>query len=323
MNPLSKKHLIVFTTVHPWIQQVVAEVAPPEFEVKFLDLADTQLSQALLPKADFVVCTELPTAQAQLLSNCKLVMHNGVGYDAVDVVTLHQMGIPAAVTPAMTAEGVSEHVFMLILALSKQLPAVRQSMIGGGWNMFGWRQGSHNLHGKTLGIIGLGRIGKRVAHLAHAFGCRVVYNDILEMPVALEKRYDLQRVSFATVIAQSDILTLHVPLTSLTRGMIGAEEFGRMRPGSIFINTSRGPTYSLSSLHEAIVSGHLFGAGIDVYDPEPPSAEHPIFQLPNVIATPHIASGTVERQYAINRAQFANCQQVLAGQEPDNLIRMK
>lgn len=315
-----KRPIITFTTCHPWIQKVVAEVQPPEFDVCFLELGDADAAEKILPQTDCLVCTSLSSAQARLLHKCKLVMHNGVGYDAIAVETLQEMDIPVAVTPAMTPEGVAEHAFMLILALSKQLPAVQQSMRSGGWNMFGWREGSHNVAGKTLGIVGLGRIGKRVAHLAHAFGCRILYNDILPMPAELEQRFNLQRVDFETLLAQSDIVTLHVPLTEQTEGMIGAAEFAKMTPQTMFINTCRGKTYDLDALYEAVASGHLLGAGIDVYHPEPPPADHPILQLPNVICTPHIASGTVERQYAINRAQFENCQRVLGGKRPLNLI---
>ncbi len=320
MTQKADRPLLVYTTCHPWIQAVVAEVKPPEFDVAFLDLTDTEATKSVLPKADFLVCITLTEDEARLLSRCRLVMHNGVGYDGIAVATLREMGIPVAVTPAMTAEGVGEHTFMLMLALSKQLPAVQASMAAGEWEMFGWRQGSHTVAGKTLGIVGLGRIGKHVAHLAYAFGCRILYCDIVEMPPELEQRYQLTRVSFETLLAESDIVTLHVPLTELTAGMMDRAAFGRMRPGAIFINTCRGKVYDMDALYDAIISGHLFGAGIDVYNPEPPPADHPILQLPNVICTPHIASGTVERQYGINRAQFTNCQRVLAGQTPLNLV---
>lgn len=313
--------LIVFTTCHPWIQKVVNEVKPAGFEVVFLDLKDEQKAAETLPQADFLVCTVLPAYQAQLMINCKLVMHNGVGYDGIATDVLAEMGIPVAVTPAMTPEGVGEHTFMQILSLLKQLPAVQQSMRSGGWNMFGWREGSHNLAYKTLGIVGLGRIGKRVAHLAHAFDCEVIYNDIIEIPLEFEEKYRLKKVSLDELLSTADVVTLHVPLTDQTRKMVGATEFAKMKNGALFINASRGETYDLDALYEAVRSGHLFGAGIDVYDPEPPNPDHPILQLPNVVCTPHIASGTVERQYAINQAQFENCQRVLAGQAPINLVQ--
>jgi len=298
----------------------VAEVQPDEFDVEFLDLNDADAVAATLPRVDALICLSLTTEQCRMLDRCKLVMHNGVGYDAIDIETLAEMGIPVAVTPVMTPEGVAEHALMLILALSKQLPAVQQSMKSGEWNMLGWREGSHNLSYKTLGIIGVGRIGKRIAHLAHAFGCRILYTDIVEAPEELAQAYGLERVERDVLIAQADIITLHVPLTDQTRGMFGAEEFASMKPGAIFINTSRGPTYDLEALVDSVESGHLFGAGVDVFDPEPPPGDHRVFSVMNIITTPHISSGTVERQYAINRAQFANAQRVLAGREPNDRI---
>ncbi|MEM7092946.1 MAG: NAD(P)-dependent oxidoreductase [Actinomycetota bacterium] len=315
-----ERPLVVWTTVHPWIQGVVAEVCPDNFRYGFCDIDDPDQAAEWLPRADFLVTLKLAPAQVGLLGRCRLVMHNGVGYDAIDLDGLAARGIPVAVTPAMTPEGVAEHVFMLVLALSKQLPAVQATMRDGGWGMLGWREGSHNVAYKTLGIVGLGRIGKRVAHLAHAFGCQVVYTDIVEIDPELEERYGLRRMDLDTLLRESDIVTMHVPLTEATQGMIGAEQFAAMKRGAIYINASRGPVTDLAALHDAVVSGHLFGAGIDVFDPEPPPPDLPLLQLPNVICTPHIASGTVERQYAINRAQFANAQRVLDGLEPNDVV---
>lgn len=312
--------LIVWTTVHPWIQEVVEELRPEAFDVEFCDLSDPAQVADILPRTDALICLTLTTDQANLLQRCKLVMHNGVGYDGIDLATLESLGIPVAVTPAMTPEGVAEHVFMMVLSLSKQLPAVSDAMRSGGWGMLGWREGSHNVAYKTMGIVGLGRIGKRVAHLAHAFGCRVLYSDIVDIDPELEQRYELTKVSLDDLLSQSDIITMHVPLTEETNKMIGADQFALMKQGAMYINASRGPVTDLDALYDAIVSGHLFGAGVDVFDPEPPAPDLPLLQLPNVICTPHIASGTVERQYAINAAQFANAQRVLAGQDPNNRI---
>jgi len=234
---------------------VVAEVQPPEFDVEFLDLSDPTAVADVLPRTDYLICLSLTTEQCNLLERCKLVMHNGVGYDAIDLDTLNVMGIPVAVTPVMTPEGVAEHALLLILALSKQLPAVQASMKSGEWNMLGWREGSHVLSYKTLGIIGLGRIGKRIAHLAHAFGCRILYTDIVEAPADLVEAYGLERVERAELIAQADVLTLHVPLTHETRSMFGVAEFAAMKPGAFFINTSRGPTYDLDALVDAVLNG--------------------------------------------------------------------
>ena len=122
------------------------------------------------------------------------------------------------------------------------------------------------------------------------------------------------------LLGRCDVVTLHVPLTDLTHRMIGRDQLATMPKGAMLINASRGPVVDLEALHEAVVSGHLFGAGVDVFDPEPPAEDHPLRRLPNVICTPHIASGTVERQYAINQAQFDNAQRVFEGLEPNDRI---
>lgn len=314
------RQLIVWTTCHPWIQDVVAEIRPEPFDVEFLDIDDPVAAAEILPRADFVVCLSLTKDQVALLERCRLVMHNGVGYDAIDVEALKARGIPLAVTPAMTPEGVAEHVFMMILAISKRLPEVQESMRSGGWDMLGWRQGSHNVAYKTLGIIGLGRIGKRVAHLAHAFGCRVLYNDIVDIDPGIEQAYHLERVAFDELLSRSDIVTMHVPLTAKTSSMIGRHQLDLMKPDAILINASRGPVVDLDALGEVMKQGKLLGAGIDVFDPEPPSPDLALLHMANVICTPHIASGTVERQYGINRAQFENAQRVLRGLEPNDRI---
>lgn len=323
----SARPLAVWTTCHPWIQTVVAELQPDDIDVMFLDLEDEAAVAEVLPRATTIVCLRLSADHARLLTRCKLVMHNGVGYDGIALDVLKGMGIPVALTPAMTPEGVAEHVFMLLLALSKQLPAVQESMRSGEWNMFGWRQGSHNVAYKTLGIVGLGRIGKRVAHLASAFGCRVLATDILyapngpdPVPTAMVDEYGVESVTWDQLLAESDLLTVHVPLTDRTHKMFGAAEFAAMKPGTLFVNASRGPVCDLDALADAVASGHLGGAGVDVFDPEPPPADHPILQISNVICTPHVASGTVERQYAINRAQFENTARVLRGDPANNLL---
>jgi D-3-phosphoglycerate dehydrogenase len=143
---------------------------------------------------------------------------------------------------------------------------------------------------------------------------------LIRAPVDLETKLSLKPVSFDEAISQADIVTVHVPLTPLTRGMFGLAEFARMKPGAMYVNTSRGGTYDLDALYGALESGHLRGAGLDVFDPEPPPGEHPLLQLPNVICTPHMASGTVDRHRAIAQGQFANFRRILRGELPHDLV---
>ncbi len=306
-----------------WIERVTREVAgrvAPDFEVVFVNPADETAVLEHLPDADFIVCLALKSEWVPQLKKCQLVQHNGVGYDAIDVQGLKQAGIPLAISPEFTAIGVAEHAIMIMLALSRQLIPVHNSLARGEFEMFSWRAGCTTLYGRTVGIIGLGRIGKQVARMAHAFGAKVIFNDIVDPPQSLIDELGLTAVSFEEILAQSEILTVHVPLTDLTRKMFGPAQFEQMQKGALYINASRGPTYSLAALIESLESGHLRGAGIDVYDPEPPPMNHPIFKLPNVICTPHMASGTIDRHTAIVEGQFANIQRVMNGERPLNEI---
>lgn len=313
----------VYLLHNDWIERVTREVAgkvAPEFAVKFVNPADETAVIQHLPEADFVVCLALKPEWVPLLKKCRLVQHNGVGYDAIDRQGLRAAGIPLAISPEYTAVGVAEHALMMMLALSRQLIPIHNRLANGEFEMFGWREGCTTLYGRTVGIVGLGRIGRQLAKTVHAFGAKTIFNDIVQPPQALVKEYGLTAVSFTELIAQSDIITVHVPLTELTHKMFKAAQFNQMKRGALYINASRGPTYSLDDLVDALQSDQLRGAGIDVYDPEPPSMDHPIFKLPNVICTPHMASGTIDRHTAIVEGQFANIQRVLAGERPLNEI---
>ncbi|MHB1415176.1 MAG: 2-hydroxyacid dehydrogenase [Chloroflexota bacterium] len=316
----STRTVAVFGITHPWMREMVLKATPPEFDVKFIDMGDPGQVETFLPQADFLVTGSLPAKWLPLLRRCRLVQHQGVGYDGVDAEGLAKLGIPLSVTPEGTVVGVAEHVILLILALYKQLGPVRESMRRGEFDSIAWRPGCHFLYEKTLGIVGFGRIGRRVAQLAHPFDARIVYHDVLRADEGFEKSVGATPVPFDDLLVQSDVISVHTPLMPETNGLFGARQFAQMKPGAIFINTSRGGTYDMDALYEALRSGQLGGAGLDVFNPEPPPADHPILQLPNVICTPHMATGTVEAHLQKAKAQFDNFTRVLHGQPPLNLV---
>lgn len=310
----------VFMLSHPWMQAIVQQAAPADMEVRFVDPQDTAAIERVLPDADFLMTVTLPAAWVPLLRRCKLVQHQGVGYDGIDVAALKRAGIPLALTPEGTTVGVAEHTILLILALYKQLVPVHESMRAGQFDSLGWRADSHFFDGKTLGLVGLGRIGRRVAHLAQAFGARLLYFDVMRAPVEAEQALGIRYVAFRELLAASDVVSVHTPLTPETQGLFNAATFACMKRGALFINTSRGGTYDMDALYRVLHSGHLGGAGLDVFNPEPPPPDHPLLQLPNVICTPHMATGTVEAHLQKAAAQFRNFRRVWQGETADNLV---
>jgi phosphoglycerate dehydrogenase-like enzyme len=263
---------------------------------------------------------ELPAERVALLERCKLVQHQGVGYDGIDVAALAQAGIPLATTPEGTIIGVAEHTILLILALSKQLVQVHESMRQGKFLNTEWRINSHFFYQKTLGIFGFGRIGRRVAQLVRGFEINLVYYDVFRAPETIEQELQATYLPFEALLTQADIISVHTPLTPETEGLFGAAEFAQMKPGALFINTSRGGTYDMDALYESLKAGHLGGAGLDVFNPEPPPPDHPILQLPHVICTPHVATGTVEAHLYKAQAHFENFKRVLQGETPRNIV---
>jgi phosphoglycerate dehydrogenase-like enzyme len=317
MHANATQPVAVFVLTHPWMQKMVRQAAPPGFDVRFLDAGDGEAAASLLPQADFLMTVELPPAWVSLLQRCRLVQLQGVGYDAIDMAGLSRAGIPLAATPEGTIIGVAEHTLMLILALYRQLVPIHESMRAGHFDSLSWRSRSYSLYGKVLGLVGFGRIGQRVGQLAAAFSAHVIYYDIA--PAAVEATEASYR-PLEALLAEADIVSVHAALTPQTRGLFNAQTLARMKPGALFINTSRGGTYDMDALYAELQSGRLLGAGLDVFNPEPVPPDHPLLRLPNVICTPHIAAGTVDAHLEKARAQFANFQRVLAGQPPDNLV---
>jgi phosphoglycerate dehydrogenase-like enzyme len=278
--------------------------------------------EAVLPQADFalVATTPLPAAAFAAASRLRLVQHQGVGYNKTDVAAAAAHGIPVAICPAGTSIGVAEHVFLLILALYKRLREADRSMREGNFYQWELRAGSFEMHGKTMAILGLGRIGREVAKRARAFGLRLLYTDLQRAPAGLERQIGAAFVPFEECLAQSDILSLHLPLTPATHHLISRQELRRMKSSAVLINTARGPLVDEAALVEALQSRWIAGAGLDVYETEPPPKDHPLFHLENVILTPHIAAGTLDALVAKMDACFENMQRVARGEKPLDLV---
>jgi phosphoglycerate dehydrogenase-like enzyme len=224
----------------------------------------------------------------------KVIGRHGVGYDQIDIAAATERGIQVVYTPGANTQSVSEHVFALLIGLSKHFPRMMSELERGNYKARTSLTG-RELAGKTLGIIGFGRIGRRVGEIAHlGFGMKVLYHDIVPAPEDVELRAAARRVSLKELLPASDYVTLHVPLDGSTRGLIGTEALAQMSPQTILINTSRGPVVDEAAVAEALSAGRLWGYGADVFAEEPPPAGHPLIGRPDVMLTPHSAAQTEE-----------------------------
>jgi phosphoglycerate dehydrogenase-like enzyme len=214
----------------------------------------------------------------------RVIARAGVGYDAVDVTAATEHGVAVAIAPGTNQDAVAEHTFTLILALAKGLVGQHEGTVAGKWP----RRANLPLRGRTLGIAGLGRIGKAVALRGEAFLMPLLAYEPYPDP-AFVAAHGIMLVSLERLLAESDYLTLHVPLTPESRHLINRRTLAQMKPGSFLINTARGGLVCEADLVQALRSGHLAGAGLDVFELEPPAANNPLFGLDNVVLTPHAA----------------------------------
>ncbi|MBI2217282.1 MAG: lactate dehydrogenase [Candidatus Rokubacteria bacterium] len=247
----------------------------------------------------------------------RLVQLLSAGYDRVDIEAARKAGVPVANNGGANAIAVAEHTMLLILAVLKKLVRVHNNVISGKWRVGDLADPRlHEAAGKTLGIVGLGNIGRKVARRARALDMRVQYYDIRRLTEDQEDALGVRFVLYAELCRTSDVVSLHVPLDDSTRGMVGRRELATMKPGAVLINTCRGPVVDEDALVTALREGRLGGAGLDVMVDEPPAPDHPLLALPNVTITPHSAGPTWENWVARFRNGFDNIQRVAAGRGP-------
>src|ERR1017187_9274598 len=242
----------------------------------------------------------------------KVISKYGIGVDKIDVKSCTEFGIPLLFTPGVNHTTVAEHNFLLLLALEKNFLFHTDSTRAGGWK----RKTGHELLEKTIGIVGLGRIGKEVAIRARAFGMNVIGFDVY-WDEKFAKDHSVKRaVSLDEIFAASDYISLHTNLNPETRGMINATAFAKMKKGVLILNCARGEVVNTNDMVAALKSGQVGGYGTDVLDHEPPAADHPLLKLPNVVCTPHIASRTCESVVRQATAAVKNLILAMHGEKP-------
>ena len=249
----------------------------------------------------------------------KLVARFGVGYDSVDVEECTRRGVIATHTPEVLSSGVADHTWAMILGHSRHIPlaglhtknrwAKREGSVPFGWDT----------EGKTLGILGLGRIGLEVLKRSRGFPLKVIYHDLLRRE-DYEDEYDVEYVGFDELLERSDILTVHVDLNPSSRSIFGVNEFEKMKPTSVIVNTSRGPVVNESALIDALREGKIGGAALDVFETEPTPLDNPLLSMPNVLVTPHIASASWETRRKMAVRSTGNVLSYLKGERPPHIV---
>ena len=291
----------------------VGDLEPLDFERAQLSAIGAELVAArcadrdeLIKKADGaeVIWLEwVPPVDAyvlQALPDCRLVMRWGAGYDQIDVAAATELGVAVANAPTYCTENVAEHAMALLLAMTRGIAAGDAAMHGGGWR--GPAIAPVRLAGRTLGIIGLGRIGRRVAELGLAFGCQVIAHDVradLALPPGV------RMTGLPELMAEADFVTLHTVLNEQSRHLVNAKLLAGAKPGMLLVNTSRGGVVDHAALLEAINAGTVAGAALDVFETEPLPPDSPLRSCPAIVLTPHEASSSPEADHDL-RAEMCH-----------------
>ena len=310
---------IVMSKMPDPIVETARAMLPAGYELEVVDQDDPKFATAMLD-ADFFMGfargnmgPEFYRAAPRL----KLIQLISAGYDRVDLEAARAAKMPVANNNGANSVAVAEHTLLLILAVARKLVWHHNNVVAGKW-----LAGSpvetpvYELNGRTLGIVGLGNIGKKVARRAAAFEMNIQYYDVLRLTEDQEDALGVRFALFEELLRTSDVVSLHVPLNDRTRKMIGARELALMQPTAVVINTCRGPVIDEDALHDALVAKRIAGAGLDVMVEEPPKQKHPLFSAPNVTLTPHSAGPTWENWRARFRNGFDNIQRVAAGRHP-------
>lgn len=277
-------------------------------------IAGVQDAEGLLGSAQLPVGADVLAAAPHL----RVVSNFGVGFDNVDVVEASKRGVLVCNTPGVLSNAVADLTIGLMVSLARRLPESERFVREGKWKPGAGMGLGVDVSGKTLGIIGLGRIGIAVARRAHAFGMSIRFHDQFQ-----EAPSDVPFCGYLPLddlLRESDFVSVHVNLLPETRAIIGADQLALMKRGAYLINTSRGPTVDQAALVEALKEEKIAGAALDVLEREPPGASEPILSLPNVILLPHIGSATVETRQAMRDLSIDNLLLALRGERPKEVV---
>ncbi|MGI0080079.1 MAG: C-terminal binding protein [Nitrososphaerales archaeon] len=320
---MNSQKKIVLTEPMPLVQDELS-ILEKEAQVELIRSTDHDLVMSKAKDADvlMVVYAKVTGDIIENASRLKGIIKYGVGVDNIDVRKASENGVIVANVPDYAIETVADHAMGLLLTLARKIMISDRVMRARAWGNWASPPNSLlgiDLKGKTLGLVGIGRIGKAVAERAQSFGMKVTASDpYVSEEMAREMRVDLQ--PFDEVIGRSDFISLHSPLTDETKGIINAKTISKMKAGVFIINTARGPLIEHTDLVNALREGRVGGAALDVFQKEPPQLDDPIFSLANVVLTPHIAWYTSEALRRLEMTAARQAVEILNGEIPTNSV---
>ncbi len=319
-EPSRSRVLVTSTVLHQGEWPYVEILQRAGLEVQLADcpgkvLTETELLAALAGMTSVVASVEPYTRRVLQQSQVAVIARVGVGYDAIDVTAANDHSVAVTITPGANHQSVAETTIALLTGISRGFPQRDHAV-----RLGRWRQGMlPRLAGQTLGLLGLGRAGRAVVPKALGLGLKVVGSDPLTNP-EMARSLNIELVSQDQLLAQSDIVSLHLPATKETANLINRQTLQQMKPGSVLINTSRGALVDEEALAEALAQGHLLGAGLDVFQVEPPPPDHPLLQLDNVLLSPHVAGLDLESLTEMSNMAAQSIVDLFQGRWPEQQL---
>lgn len=294
------------------MQAAIQKELPEGFEIV---LAPTPEDFDKLRDADYMILrtVEIREKTLKTMRKMKLIQRWGVGYDIVDIKTAGELNMPVAVMPGINANQVKELTVLMILAVYRNLVAMHSGILGGQWPRNEYMKRSYTVSGKTVGIVGIGHIGRMVAKQIQTFDTRIQYYDVVRLSAEQEAELDIRYVPLEELFRTSDIISLHIPLTAENKYLINSQTIALMKPTAVIVNTSRGGIINEADLYEALKSDRLLGAGLDVFEHEPLSMDSPLRSLKNLVMTPHVGGNTVENNSNMARRAIENILKISSG----------
>ncbi|WP_312340028.1 2-hydroxyacid dehydrogenase [Anaerospora hongkongensis] len=303
------------------VKKMLYQMLPSGFEIREVG-SENEYGQ--LQAVDYVILRTLKMNDQVIHSipNLKLIQRWGVGYDTVDIIAAGKRNIPVAITSGMNAAPVSEMAVLLMLAVYRNLPLLYANVLAGSWRD-GINVGSlFTIEGKTVGLVGLGAIGRQVVAKVKAFGATVQYYDAIRLSTEDETKLGIRYVGLEELFRTSDIISLHVPLLDNTRQMIRKETLELMKPAAVIINTARGEIIKEDDLVDALINKRILGAGLDVVEREPADRNNPLLSLQNVVVTPHMGGSTMDISVNMAKRCIENIVRISKGEPliPTDLV---